>query len=504
MIDRKHYKVLTLWIMAMSLLWLQGCNGVEMNANINEKITPPQNYRNPIRGLWCIEERLLSESGSNEGKEWIGKNIAFSETYALMGDEMCKTPEYKLKNVDAASYFLTAYKKQPEELGIAQGNIDVITVAAEGKFLCEFIPKDGREGIMYFANYFFAVRKQADTGLETFEFSGAQSIAKDKPMTMTGAVEGRSGVLLGLRSSGKKAYTHFVPQRQFFYRTLWIAAKDRQLYPLLEMPDLFLPRLTGFWKVGLEKKAEGTFSYDLLFSYPAGMKKEKLSPGMDRRDVPGDRTIRFLGNDYMMTEFFAGQESEVLSSRYEVFPIGALNGPALKVSDIFGTSAREAMLNALSSTAEAQKDRENLPETDIDWEENFTVVRRNGHWMLQGRRGQRNGENINYHINIPPIPGLANYDTLCISWNDIKNRVPGATDAFTSPNEDIAVIIGYKTLYIYGIENHLLSEKPMDKIPIGVGETVVMAEWATGDYVERWGNSFKADLNGITRTDNKK
>jgi hypothetical protein len=72
----------------------------------------------------------------------------------------------------------------------------------------------------------------------------------------------------------------------------------------------------------------------------------------------------------------------------------------------------------------------------------------------------------------------------------MKDRVPDATDAFTSPNNDIALVITKAKLMIYRIRPGQLSETPIAEIQLSEGTEIVMAEWALGSYVDSWEASF--------------
>jgi hypothetical protein len=73
-------------------------------------------------------------------------------------------------------------------------------------------------------------------------------------------------------------------------------------------------------------------------------------------------------------------------------------------------------------------------------------------------------------------------------------------DAFTSPNKDIAIIVTKNKLYIYGISGDQLDSLPLGEIEMKEGETVIMAEWATGFYVDDWERAFMAgDAQPVSR-----
>ncbi len=83
------------------------------------------------------------------------------------------------------------------------------------------------------------------------------------------------------------------------------------------------------------------------------------------------------------------------------------------------------------------------------------------------------------------------YDALLVPWTNIKDVVPRAIDAYTSPNKDIALIFTKDELLIYDIHGNDLERLPKERIDLKNGETVIMAEWATGQYVESWKDIFQ-------------
>ena len=78
------------------------------------------------------------------------------------------------------------------------------------------------------------------------------------------------------------------------------------------------------------------------------------------------------------------------------------------------------------------------------------------------------------------------YDRLFTSWQGIKNQVPSAVDAISSPNKNMAIIKTKSSLYAYKIVDGKMSESPDLTISLNDDEEIVMAEWAMGEYVGYW------------------
>ena len=199
--------------------------------------------------------------------------------------------------------------------------------------------------------------------------------------------------------------------------------------------------------------------------------------------------IDYIGNDYVAIENNTGGTAQL-----QVLPVDKLSSPiGIKVADLLGPaglkayhSGREQAVQTLYSQGTT------LINADVN-EDNFGLTRKNGHWHLQGRVNYYDNSTpgtMEFNINFLPPANLVFYDTLYPSWQSIKDRVPNALDAFTSPNKDIAVIKTKSKLYFFGINGEQLGSVPLRKIELEEGTTIIMAEWATGFYVDDWEKNF--------------
>ncbi|RTE07883.1 hypothetical protein [Paenibacillus whitsoniae] len=80
---------------------------------------------------------------------------------------------------------------------------------------------------------------------------------------------------------------------------------------------------------------------------------------------------------------------------------------------------------------------------------------------------------------------VVNHDDLCCTWTDIHAAWPEATDALTSPMNDMLVVFedGKLKFYPYG---QAPGNAPQLTIDLQPGEQLVMAQWATDHYVQEW------------------
>jgi len=169
------------------------------------------------------------------------------------------------------------------------------------------------------------------------------------------------------------------------------------------------------------------------------------------------------------------------------FPIG------IKVVDLLGAAGLKAYHSAREQALQT------LDSQEITWidaeinEDNFGLTRKNGHWHLQGRINYQSNstpETMEFNINIMPPANFVFYDMLYPGWQSIKDRVPNALDAFTSPSKDIAVVKTKSKMYFFGINGGQLDSVPLGEIALEEGTTIIMAEWATGFYVDDWEKNF--------------
>jgi hypothetical protein len=76
----------------------------------------------------------------------------------------------------------------------------------------------------------------------------------------------------------------------------------------------------------------------------------------------------------------------------------------------------------------------------------------------------------------------------------IARKVPGLRDALSSPSGDLLVALTAESLQVFGVRNGAIGEALLT-VPLATPkESVVMAQWATGQHVERWTRELTAIL----------
>lgn len=484
-----------LWIVIFLLIFCQGC--AEMpRLNSEETVVPPKNKKIPLQGLWEIKDfkPISNEDAVNEDIEgWVGQKAIFTESLAVLGNERCSDAEYKIRTVDSREYLLFHYGVDPRELKVTQPKTDIISVSSNDKPFYDFIVIEEELVMVYAYGGFYILDKQSDTVDNTYIDNSIDAEEKREEEKKEDQDLLRSGVLLGLRSTANISGDGQENSLRSTYRTLWIASYNRELHPILEVPDLFVPRRSGFWRVGIKIQKFDEYMQDFLFAY--SMEQEFHSQSEENGELKkqqGDivKNILFVGDDYVALEYSNILNSETRNSRFKVLPLDDINSEqGIRISDIAGKDRKNIFYE--SAEAHLLSNGLKIPGKleEIAKEDNFTLSRRNGHWILRGRINYDNSQE-DFTIGLSPVGKLINYDELYIPWDTIKEKIPAAVDAYTSPNKDIILVITSSFIEIYAVKDGKIADRPLRRINIRRGETVVMAEWATGEYVARWEKSL--------------
>lgn len=475
-------------IVLVSMFLLQGCK--QMDLNVEGKIAAPKISELPVQGTWIVENYTgLDDILVSKNKDdYLGETAVFDKSIAILGTETCNSPEYKIKNVSAEEYFLYKYKVNAIKLGIKDEKVNVITISSNHQPFHDFIKINDNSMLVYENRGFLFMSKVSDkVDNNISKYSANSDTSKNGAAAIKQDALFRSGVLLGLRTSGAGNDTGSS------YRTLWIASKNRELRSVYEMKQLFVPRREGFWEIDYwSQKASETLKGTLFAHSVVADNADYNNDNGNLLEENGKRDILFVGNDYIGTEYkYKDPVSSKEISKYQVIPIDNIkNGIGINISDIAG----EDGLNALIRSSQAYIMSLDKSKSDLLGKEpagdNFSLLRRNGQWIAMGRLNYLtpvDGKTFeDFNIYLMPPQKLIYYDELKLPWNYIKEKVPEALDVYTSPNKDLVIITTRNSIEVYTINNEKLSEKPVQSIELQKDESVVMAEWAVGDYAEKW------------------
>lgn len=432
-----------------------------LNLSLDVQVKSRNPIKPPVVGEWVVDKYLIindSELSRERYDEYLGKVAHFTKEFILFDQEICNNPSYKIKRVDASSYFWDTYKVKTNYLGIDEKNIYIITASSKDKYFDDYIKVNDNllikqaDGVLLFLNR-SDYKASPDEG-DAYKSLDYKQIADDKEKE----VRAKSGLLLALKykrpglNDGNDSYS---------YRTLWIPYSEGSFRPVGEVQDILLPRMNGFWRMGSDKK---------LWAY--SIKGDNRSIEENKNFKDGENvSILFIGHDYVSIED--------KNKKLQLLPIDNLLGEPIKLSQIYGKESSNSLLRGIGDLSVPISKTLSLNET------NFGVIRRGGRWILRGRTAEGESGYKDFDIAYTAPKSIIMYDDLYPSFSNIKRQIQGAVDAFSSPNRDFVVVLTETELLVVRISDGKLSEIN-SILNIKDGETVIMAHWATGFYVDEW------------------
>lgn len=486
------FKKLTIITFAIITFFLSACSVI--TNDIVGKIKSPTPKETEITGTWKIKSYLIYDTkigDNNEGNKLVNTTVSFGTHSAFIDDNYVVNPRYKLKIVNYYNKYINVENK----------DVPVISVTDGSNGFCDFIKTSDNSGYIIFKGL---ALKTERISTKAMAIDDSEIAIKEQTLNfgMNEYYNSPVGVLIGLKTPRISTGNNSIGEVK--YRTIWIKFDGSKLESLKEKEDLLVPRLKGFWNLS-EKSIK--YNNKVIEEFQARQINRENEDFQVRSKttlfeprIYGNlyREILFVGNDYVSTEYYSGENFDNNYNKYQILPMDNIKSTkGIDIKSLLGEEAVKAydFSKELIINDQNKMILDNLNVKKSNYE-NYAMIRRNGHWVLQGKiegkEADKNG--IDFYINFQPTKKLVNYDTLYVSWNRIKEAVPSARDAYTSPNERLALIINKEYLYIYEINQGNLIGEPIQRIKLNTGETVVMAEWAYGDYVDKWDkvmNSFK-------------
>lgn len=469
--------LLMIFIFSFSCFF-SGCGSIEFN--IEDTIKPPSNEEVTVRGTWKIEKyiSILKEHNgtqtTDKSNQYIGKEAIFDNEIGAIGKDVYINPKYKIIRTSTNTFIQNKYQISEADLGLQKEKVNVVTITTENQLFCQLIITDEMTAYVYLENGFLVLHKISDIVDEKTKensFGNVGTSINNGEFTEDPLL--RSGVLIGVRSSDNT------------YRTLWIYSKNREIKTVSHRKQLMVPRAKGFWEIGtIENKNGNEIIFAEAFTDAALQATSQINRNTNLlTEKPGTK-ILFVGNDYIGVEY---------NSKFNVVSIDNIKeGKGVAFSDIIDENSYDALKQsseAFISTLDSNKSKNIIRATD---EENFTLKRRNGHWTMKSRLyykepvGNRKYEDFDLNLMVPSK--LILYDEMNIPWNDIKSKLPWITDAYMSPNKDIAILVSADSLNIYPVKNKSIINKQLMKIPLSKADSIIMTEWSIGKYADIWSN----------------
>lgn len=483
-------------VLVINIFIFSGCSIVDERSKSG--IETPLNNSLEISGAWKAEIHTVLEGGiiSEEDKKIItDNNIVIDNDKIIIGKDSFGMVKYKLKIVQNDYIISYENKYSLSELITQEENLKVYTIVYQNKMLAEFYYNGEDASYLYYDGVIFKLSKTVNE-ISQLKEGEMTEIAQESTFSAVDNIS--EGLYLTLRNEGDGSIGGES------YRTLWISTKNGVLQDVKEKDNIIVPRLKGIWYIEpvIYKDKNNNLDYQYFVSSQIESKtpQEVSSKGRDMNvnmlnNTYLHRKINFIGNDYIATEVTTNA-SVYKSNYYEVLPIDNLSSASgVPIDDLFRQS--EIKINYQNSYKEAlsEIDSNNTFKTSstLDYS-NYTLKRENGRWYIYGRISSVNSTDYqDFATDISPLKTLLNYDNLSLSWKVLKGLNPYMLDAYTSPNKSLAIVALKDELVIYKIVNGTILEEPLKRIPLEGNETIIMAEWCSSSYIDRWDNVFKTN-----------
>jgi hypothetical protein len=449
-----------------------------INSSLNPHIALRKTIDLPIKGTWTASRYLVigdSDVSQDEISKSINKKISFNGNEVKYYNLICKDPEFKVKVVDSEKYFKKIFKVEPDLLGINEKQVKVITVSSHNNFFDDFI-QINNDVIMKFSDglALFFTRDGSSNNKTVLNNIRGKDFRVEVPKNQRD-ITSKSGLLLGLKS--KNLYTG-----GYDYRTLWISSSYNQIHHIEQRKNIIVPRKSGFWEIGVNKKYDENDERDIIWGSPLIKDNSKSNKSnVVVRDIENTSSeIMFVGNEYISLD-----NSEVKNRYFSVLPIDNLDGNKVDFSKAFDKRSGEMLrLSAEVYIKRIGKSGRNITLNNIGT--NWGVARRSGRWILRGRISCGDFD----ILYAEPNKEIATYDDLYPSFDVVKNKIPDVLDAYTSPNRDFIVILTKNDIKVFSLNDRGIG-KLQTVFKLKNGETSVMAQWAVGNYINAWDKLFE-------------
>lgn len=479
------------------------------------KIVPPENYNISIAGEWIIQKHYPISNSSVKNKDIsdkIGKTLYISKDRLELLDRTCNSPTFKIKTVDTTSYLASNYSISPNNLNINKPDIEVIIVANKDTYFTSFIKLSDTNLLATLDDSFFLVTKKSErTECKNNNYTNNNPPFRNFPKNLD------SGLLLGLKSY-VPCFTVLYDDtsrivKRPIYRTVWINFDNPGIKNIYEIPHLVYARKTGFWYITMKDVSLGYFKKYRMFTYPITKNNNPklIEPNIKSAIINKGQSfyiedISFVSDDYISLESkectFNKNSLLFTKNILKLDPIDTFNSNkdySLSINKLMGEHGLKSLKQGASAyinSLDFNKRNKLIPSAN---DKSFGVIRKNGKWILKGR--------LNYHdkfyyqcpfsnfddFDIPIIPTkeLVGYDLLYPNWNIIRQKVPNALDAYSSPDKNFIVVLTDAKILVYNISNGYLSDTPLKSISLKNNEEVIMSQWSTGGYVKTWDDQMK-------------
>jgi len=291
------------------------------------------------------------------------------------------------------------------------------------------------------------------------------------------------------------------------FHAYWIT-RDGPQVQITEGLRLLVPRKSGWWEVGVTTltRVNSAARSEAVWTAPVGEKRRTthVIPVSDDDRCADDisaYSLSWVGTDFAALQHgyestcgahpVSGEESFV--ARLEDLRRKDQDlRPVLPLSEVAGAEAVGAM--KLGADVADLRDAPNPSEDPANpaltaSETSWIVVRTKGHYRLLGTSVLEHGHGgETYAVPIDPPKTLVGADDLAVGWDSILEKLPDASDAYTSPDGDLLVLITPHFLSIFEVQNKQIGKR-LARVGLEAA-AVISAQWAPSGSVDGWNTTL--------------
>ncbi len=453
---------------------------------ITDDIIKPQNNKMIIEGTWKIAEKLVPDSIEQDIIEKYNNANWFyiSDELVKFQNRFTTNPSFKTRYINY-NEFMKDSLKGSINTDIIDGEGSILTVT-DGQYFYQDILVLSEEKIAFLYDGILFIFDKVDNNVSKEIIAEARELSKTEVSSENDKNNKRSdtAVLLGIKTPRKDQQGN----SYYTYKTVMIRKTSNKEPVIYSIKNLLLPRNTGFWMVGQEHIVDENGSRDVLFANPLAVENTNSN-----RYLLGDKnnsSITYLGKDYVSLEIY----NYISSDRtYGIFNLNSLaDNNKIDVMEIAGETGvqtfRDDTVKALSGTTIEGNILE-LNKTN-----NIGIKRTNDRWNFISNIVLKHNSNLQtreYRVSLIPTIDIIENDTLSVPWESIKNKLPGAIDAYSSPDESMLVVQNSNELLAYDLENGIISNESFLSARINETDRIIMAQWVQGEQTSVWEETLR-------------
>ena len=482
---RRHKLLILLFLLCLPFT-LSGCFLNSTVLAVDQ--TMPKTPKLALAPFWVFDQAysLDPDNQDIDGDYFKGLGMILSGEVIQIGTDTVSKPSIKVMRIKTYDYFLTRYKIAPQQVGLTDSEMVLYTITDAKGFSARIYRVNDNRVALERNNillYFNQTEELTDTGI-IVKTDSTGNPSSTPPSNANGVMIG----LRGQRETDKDGV--FGPSP---YRTLWITQKRGHGVEVYEVPDILFPR-NVFYQLKVERQENIDVVRETL------VLKNLADQTVTREAAPPQglsrfSDITFVSNDYLSVAGRLNLEKDQgemnLYSTRNIANLMYEN--RVGITDLFGPEGLPIMKSA-ANIAIANAKPAQVEGLGPMQENSFILKRYNGRWIYEGRINSADEESdkgLTFPMNFRDNVRVYRYDTLEPNWSQIRNSVPAALDAVSSPDDFFTVVRTKDELLIYSKDpSGNLLDSPIAKIDLQ-DEEIIMHEWALGNFVDDWSTIVK-------------